>query len=86
MSAEMVEIPLALRLCSHRRHAKPNVEPPLDQLSHQRPRPQPEVQAILTRVTAIDPTEHLLFLARRQTARPPRRRTRVQRAQSHSRL
>ena len=34
-----------------------------------RPRPQSEIQAILTRVAAVDPTKHLLFLTRRQIYR-----------------
>ena len=70
--------------CSHRRYAKPDMELSLDQFSHQRPRPQPEIQAILTWIATVDPTKHLLLLARRQTAWPPRRRPRTQRTQSHT--
>src|SRR5207253_290814 len=44
------------------------------------------IQAILTRIAAVDPAKHLLLLARRQAAWPSGRRPRVQRFQSHTRL
>ena len=56
---------------SHRRHTKPNGEFPSDQVGYHRPRPQAKIQAIPTRITAVDPTEHLTLLARRQIAAPP---------------
>jgi hypothetical protein len=42
---------------SYRRHAKPDVEFPRDQAGYHRPRPQPEIQAILTRIATIDPAK-----------------------------
>jgi hypothetical protein len=69
---------------SHRRHTKPNGEFPFDQVGYHRPRPQAKIQAIPTRITAVDPTEHLTLLARRQIAAPPGRRPGVQRSLSHT--
>ena len=65
---------------------KPDAKLLLDQLGHHRARPQTKVQAVLARVTAIDPAEHLPLLRRRQTARPSRRFGRAQRLDPHPRL
>ena len=62
----------------HRRHTKSNAKLSLDQLSHQAPRPQPEIQTMLTRITTVDPTKDLLLLAQCQTAWSPRRRPRTE--------
>jgi hypothetical protein len=51
--------------------AQSNAELLFDQVGHDGTRPQPEIEAILTRVLAIDPAKHLLFLTRRQRAWPP---------------
>ena len=51
-----------------------------------RPRPQSEIQTVLTRITAVDPAKNLLLLTRRQTAWPPGRRPGAQRLQLSTRL
>src|SRR5208282_2833285 len=46
-----------------------------DQLAGNLSCPQPEVEAVLARVLAVDPAKHLPFLRRCQRPRPPRRLT-----------
>src|SRR4029077_14656744 len=69
-----------------RREAQADTELPLNKLCHHRSRPQPEVQTILSRVLAVDPAEHLLFLPRRQTSWASRCRPRFQRTQPDTRF
>src|ERR1700733_10932001 len=69
-----------------RREAQADIKLPLNQRSHHRSCPQPEVQTILSRVLAVDPAEHLLLLPRRQTPWAPRCRPRFQRTQPDTRL
>src|SRR5947209_9045115 len=71
---------------ANRRPAKPDAELALDQAGHHRAGPQSRVQAILTRIMAIDPAEHLLLLARCQAAWAPTRPSGTQRFQAKPRL
>ena len=56
------------------------------QLHDHRARPQAEVQSILSRVTTIDPAEHLSLLRRAQGSWPPRSLRRTQRLDADTRL
>src|SRR5258707_9167506 len=56
----------------HGGHAHPHPELLRDQRRHDLPRPQPKVEAVLTRVLAIYPATDLELLARRQGGFPPR--------------
>src|ERR1019366_1400101 len=53
-----------------------------DQLAHHQPRPQTKIETMLARVFAVDPTEKLLLLLGRETARPPCTFPCAQRAQA----
>src|SRR4029077_3643067 len=64
-----------------RREAHSDIKLPLNQLSHHRSRPQPEVQTILSRVLAVVPPQPLPLLPRRQTPWAPRCWPRFQRTQ-----
>src|SRR4029453_6125503 len=55
---------------------------PPDQQRHNAPRPQSEVEPVLTRIATVDPAKHLALLRRGQGSRPPGRPRRTQRPQS----
>jgi len=72
--------PQARQHSAHSRDAKLHAELLLNQHGRDLPRPQPEVQTVLPRALAIDPSEHLRLLRCRELARPTGRRARNQRA------
>src|ERR1700704_5906923 len=56
--------------CTDRCQTESNAEILLDQFCYHSSCPQAEVKAIVSRIAAIDPAEHLLLLRRRQATRP----------------
>ena len=56
----------ALREAVDRRHAQVDPKLLLDQRGCNLPGPKPEVQSVLPRILAVDPTKHLPLLRRRQ--------------------
>src|SRR3569833_312592 len=69
---------------THSRYTQSHCELLLNQYGHDRTRPQTEVKPVLARIPAVDPSKHLPFLRRRQTARTPRPARRLQRLQATS--
>jgi hypothetical protein len=71
---------------ANRRQAQDNTELLLDQRPYDRSRPQSEIQAVLARITAIDPAKNLPFLRWAQTTGTPRRKRRGKRLHPQARL
>lgn len=63
---------------SDRGHPQLDAEPLLDQRCHNLPRPQSEVESVLARILAVDPTPHLQLLRRCQLVLRPRVLARAQ--------